>query len=50
MNNIKKTVGYDKNYVINCLKKNVINYATATYYLLARENNNEDNNMYGNFV
>jgi serine/threonine protein kinase len=50
VNDIEKTVGYDKNYVINCLKKNVINYATATYYLLARENNNEDNNMYGNFV
>ena len=54
---IEKTVGYDKNYVINCLKKNIINYATATYYLLSRENNNENNdinddnkNIYGNFV
>ena len=50
INDIEKTVGYDKNYVINCLKKNVINYATATYYLLARENNSEENNMFENFV
>ena len=50
VNEIEKTVGYDRNYVINCVKKNIINYATATYYLLARENNCEDNNMYGNFV
>ena len=35
---IEKTVGYDKNYVANSLKKNEINYATATYYLLSREN------------
>ena len=41
---IEKTVGYDKRYVIDCLRKNVINYATATYHLLYREyekNNNE---------
>ena len=34
---MEKTVGYDRNYIYECLKKNVINYATATYYLLARE-------------
>ena len=37
VNEIEKNVGFDKNYVINCLKKNVINYATSTYYLLARD-------------
>ena len=50
VNEIEKTVGYDRNYVISCVKNNIINYATATYYLLARENNCEENNMYGNFV
>ena len=39
---IEKTVGYDKKYVINCLRKNIINYATATYYLLSRENEKID--------
>ena len=38
LNDIEKTVGYDKKYLLDCLKKNIINYATATYYLLAREN------------
>ena len=37
LNEIEKTVGYDKKYVFECLKKNIINYATATYYLLTRE-------------
>ncbi len=51
VNEIEKNVGFDKNYVINCLKKNVINYATSTYYLLARENsNNDDNNIYENNI
>ena len=35
---IEKEVGYNKSYIIECLNKNKINYATATYYLLAREN------------
>ena len=47
VNEIEKTVGYDKNYLINCLRKNIINYATATYYLLVRENSGEEN-IYGN--
>ena len=34
---IEKEIGYDRKYIINCLKKNKINYATATYYLLARD-------------
>ena len=37
LNDIEKTVGYDKKYVFDCLRKNIINYATATYYLLSRE-------------
>jgi serine/threonine protein kinase len=44
LDEIEKTVGYDKNYIFDCLRKNVINYATATYYLLARDNEiNNDN-------
>jgi len=38
LNEIEKTIGYDKKYILDCLKKNEINYATATYYLLSREN------------
>ena len=37
---IEKEVGYKKSYIIECINKNKINYATATYYLLARENLN----------
>ena len=37
LNEIEKSVGYDKNYILDCLRRNVINYATATYYLLSRE-------------
>ena len=35
---IEKEVGYKKSFIIECINKNKINYATATYYLLAREN------------
>ena len=35
---IEKNIGYDKKFVIDCLKKNKINYATATYYLLNKKN------------
>jgi len=34
---IEKDIGYDRQFIINCLKKNEINYATATYNLLKRE-------------
>jgi len=37
LNDIEKNVGYDKRYILDCLRRNVINYATATYYLLSRE-------------
>jgi len=38
---IENNVGYNKKYLAKCLKKNVINYATATYYLLFKNNNYE---------
>ena len=37
---IEQYIGYDKKYIINCLKKNKINYATATYFLLSRDDQN----------
>ena len=33
---IENEIGYDKKYIINCIRKNKINYATASYYLLAK--------------
>ena len=35
---IEKDVGYDRKYILNCINKNKINYATATYYLMAKDN------------
>ena len=35
--NIEENIGYNSEYIINCIKKNKINYATATYYLLQKE-------------
>ena len=37
---IERNIGYDRKYLINCLKEKKINYATATYYLLDPDNNN----------
>ena len=37
LNKIEKEVGYDKKYVFECIKKNKVNYATGTYYLLSKE-------------
>ena len=34
---IEKNIGYDRKYIINCLKKNKINYATATYFLMSKD-------------
>lgn len=34
---IEKSVGYDKEYLVKCLKNKCINYATATYFLLERD-------------
>ena len=33
---IEMYVGYDKKYLVNCLRNNEVNYATATYYLLCK--------------
>ena len=35
---IENLIGYNRKYLINCLLKNEINYATATYYLLEKGN------------
>jgi len=40
---ISEYIGYDKKYLVQCLRKNEINYATATYYLMLRD---ETNNNY----
>ena len=37
---IENNVGYDKKYLTKCLKKNIINYSTATYYLLYKNKMN----------
>ena len=34
---IEKEVGYKCDYVIKCIKQKKINYATATYYLLEKD-------------
>ena len=43
LNFIDNKIGYNKKYLIKCLKKNVINYATATYYLKLKEKMSENN-------
>ena len=47
INKIEINIGYDKNYLIQCLKNDEINYATATYYLMIKNKNN-DTNSYNN--
>jgi serine/threonine protein kinase len=37
---IEEFIGYDKKYLVQCLRKNEINYATATYYLMLRDEMN----------
>ena len=34
---IEELIGYKKNYLVQCLRKNEINYATATYYLMLKD-------------
>ena len=34
---IEEYIGYDKKYLVQCLRKNEINYATATYYLMLKD-------------
>ena len=36
---IESVVGYDRKYMLNCIKNNEVNYATATYYLLVKDIN-----------
>lgn len=36
---IEANTGYDYSYLINCLKQNEVNYATAAYYLLLKDFN-----------
>ena len=43
LNYIEDKIGYNKKYLKKCLKKNVINYSTATYYLKLKEKINENN-------
>ena len=38
---IEEKIGYDRKYLIQCLKNNEINYATATYYLILKEKERE---------
>ena len=35
--NIEESIGYKQEYLINCIKKSKINYATAMYYLLKKD-------------
>ena len=37
LKSIEKNIGYDRKYIINCLQNNKINYATATYYLMSKD-------------
>ena len=39
---IEEYIGYDKKYLVQCLRKNEINYATATYYLMLRDELNSN--------
>ena len=36
---IENKIGYDRNYLIKCLKNEEVNYATATYYLMLKDKN-----------
>ena len=38
---IEKNIGYDRKYLVQCLRRNDINYATATYYLMMKEENSD---------
>ena len=34
---IEELIGYNKKYLVQCLRTNEINYATATYYLMLKD-------------
>ena len=37
LKSIEKNIGFDRKYIIDCLKRNKINYATATYFLMSKD-------------
>ena len=39
---IEELIGYDRKYLVQCLRKNEINYATATYYLMLKDELNSN--------
>ena len=39
---IEEFIGYDRKYLVQCLRKNEINYATATYYLMLKDELNSN--------
>ena len=39
---IEELIGYNKKYLVQCLRKNEINYATATYYLMLKDELNSN--------
>lgn len=38
INEIEKVIGYDRIYLINAIRNREVNYATATYYLMNKDN------------
>ena len=39
---IEELIGYNKKYLVQCLRNNEINYATATYYLMLKDELNSN--------
>ena len=39
---IEEKIGYNRDYLIQCLKNDEINYATATYYLMLKDKNEKN--------
>jgi len=39
---VEEYIGYEKKYLVQCLRRNEINYATATYYLMLRDEMNSN--------
>ena len=47
---IENKIGYNQKYLIKCLKKNIINYATAAYYLKFKEETNKNDKEENIFI
>ena len=43
---IEDKIGYDRNYLLKCLKNEEVNYATATYYLMLKDKNESNDFKY----